>query len=158
MRHLFNGIMCCLAAMLFVACGNKVFYAESQSVDEDGWNADDPIYFKVDITDTTQFYDIYVDVRNTVGYPYANTFFFITTTFPDNTYAADTLECPLADPTGKWYGKKSGRFVDNRYFFRRNTRFPMVGTYRFTVRHGMRDKSITGLNDVGLRLERSTIN
>lgn len=151
--HLNRFVILLLVAVLFGACNSKVFYDESQSVDEDGWSAGDPLYFKVEITDTCQYYDIFVDVRNTVSYPYSNTFFFITTTFPDNTYAADTLECPLADQLGEWYGKSSGHYVDNRFYFRRKTRFPMAGTYRFKITHGMRDKSISGLKDVGLRME-----
>lgn len=142
---------------MLTACNNDVYYDEHCSVDENGWDLSDNATFTVEIDDTTQYYNIFFDLRVNVTYPYANAFFFITTHFPDSTFAADTLECPLADPTGKWYGRNSGRYVDNRYFFRRNTRFPMAGSYQIVVTHGMRNKQISGIKDIGLRLEKTTL-
>ena len=47
--------------------------------------------------------------------------------------------------------------MDNRYYFRRTTRFPMTGAYSFEVRHGMRDADMTDIKDVGLRLVKTTL-
>ncbi len=146
-----------VACLLLAACNGDVYYEEHRSVDAKGWNMGDAVEFDVDIDDTTQYYDIFFDLRVNVTYPYANAFFFITTHFPDSSYAADTLECPLADPTGKWYGKNGARYVDNRYYFRRTTRFPMTGTYRFEVTHGMRDTEMTDIKDIGLRMVETTL-
>ena len=145
------------ALTTLAACNSDVFYEEHRSVDATGWNMDDAVAFDVEVNDTTQYYNIFFDLRVTVTYPYSNAFFFITTHVPDSTFAADTLECPLADATGKWYGKSGARYVDNRYYFRRTTRFPMTGTYRFEVTHGMRDTEMSDIKDIGLRLEKSTL-
>ena len=82
-------------------------------------------------------------------------FLFINTTFPDGSVAYDTMEYPLADPAGKWYGKRTGRYVDTRYYFRRNARFPMAGIYHFAITNGMRDSAICGLKNIGFRVEYS---
>lgn len=87
--------------------------------------------------------------------PYANTFLFVRTEFPDGSMSQDTMEFPLADDSGRWLGKRTGRYIDTRYYFRRNARFPMTGTYRFAVSNGMRDSAIAGLKDIGLRIENS---
>lgn len=157
-RHrICNAMSLLAAAWLLTACNSDVFYDGHRSTDEEGWVMTDPVTFTVNIDDTAQYYNIFFDLRVGVTFPYANAFFFITTHFPDSTYAADTLECPLADPTGKWYGKLSGRYVDNRYYFRRNTRFPMTGSYCFEVTHGMRDIKMAGIKDVGLRMEKTNL-
>jgi gliding motility-associated lipoprotein GldH len=143
-----------LLPILMVACDNSVFYSEYSDVDEQGWLPADSVCFNVPVDDTTQVYDFLVEVRNSVSYPYSNTFLFICTTFPDGSIAQDTLECPLAEPDGAWMGKRSGRYVDTRYYLRRNARFPMQGTYRFAITNGMRDSAITGLKHIGLRLEK----
>ena len=84
------------------------------------------------------------------------TFLFIGTTFPDGSVAHDTLECPLADPEGRWLGKRTGRYVDARYRLRGGSaRFPMMGHYRFAVTNAMRDSAISGIKDIGLRVEYS---
>ena len=143
-----------LAACL-TACDSSVFYDRQQAVDEHGWRPDEEVTFDVEVKDTLTVYNFLMEVRNSVSYPYANTFFFVNTTFPDGSFARDTLEFPLADAAGRWLGKRTGRYVDTRYYFRRNARFPMTGTFRFSVSNGMRDSAITGLKDIGLRIEYS---
>ena len=146
-------LMATLAALLLGACDGSVYYAEYQDVDEQGWLPADSARFDVPVDDTNLVLNFLVEVRNTVAYPYANTFLFINTSFPDGTMACDTMECPLADPAGQWLGKRSGRYVDTRYFLRRNVRFPMPGNYHFAMTNGMRDSAIAGLAHVGLRIE-----
>lgn len=146
-----------LLPMILTGCDGSIYYDESRSVDEHGWLPADSACFDVQATDTTTIYNFLVEVRNSVSYPYSNTFLFIRTTFPDGSYAQDTMEYPLADAAGQWYGRRTGRYVDTRYFFRRNVRFPMEGTYHFAVTNGMRDSAIAGLKDIGLRIEYSNM-
>lgn len=145
-------------ALCLAACDGTVYYAEYENVDEKGWLPTDSVAFDVDVEDTNLIFNFLVEVRNTVSYPYSNTFLFINTTFPDGSMARDTMEYPLADPTGEWFGKRSGRYVDTRYFFRRNVRFPMQGNYHFAITNGMRDSAIVGLSHIGLRIEYSNMN
>ena len=140
-------------AFCLAGCDRNVFYAVERDVDETGWNMSQPLVFDVNIQDTLQVYDFFIDVRNSVHYPKANTFFFIHTTFPDGSVSYDTLECPLADVEGHWYGHRTGRYVDGRYVFQRHVILPRAGRYRFEVFHGMRDTNVVGLKSVGLRIE-----
>lgn len=142
------------AALLLTACDGSVYYDQSHSVDEHGWLPANALTFDVQVDDTTHLFNLLVGVRNSVTYPYSNTFLFVHTTFPDGTVAYDTLECSLADPSGRWYGKRTGRYVDSRYRLRGGSaRFPMKGLYRFEVSNGMRDSAIAGLKDISLRIE-----
>lgn len=145
----------CMAWML-QSCDKRVYYAVEHDVDESGWNMNDMLKYDVNVEDTMQIFDFYIDVRNSVRYTKANTFFFINTTFPDGSVAYDTLECPLADVQGNWYGKRTGRYVDSRFVFRRHVIFPHSGNYHFEIGHGMRDTNVVGLKSVGLRIERFT--
>lgn len=148
-----------LSALLLVAtltsCDGSVFYDRQKVVDEHGWLPTESFDFDVSVDDTNQVFDFLVEVRNSVSYPYSNMFLFLDTRFPDGSMSRDTLELPLADASGRWMGKRTGRFVDSRYYFRRNARFPMQGSYRFSVVNGMRDSAICGLKDIGLRIEYS---
>ena len=108
-----------LVAVLFLAaCDGSIYYDQSRSVNEHGWLPAEPVAFDVDVDDTTHLFNFLIGVRNSITYPYSNTFLFISTTFPDGSIARDTLECPLADPSGRWYGKRTGRYVDSRYRLR----------------------------------------
>ena len=93
-----------LLLLLLQGCDKHVYYTDEHDVDETGWNMNDAAVFDVDVDDTLQVFDFFIDVRNSVHFPKANVFFFINTTFPDGSVAYDTLECPLADVEGHWYG------------------------------------------------------
>lgn len=146
-----------LLPLMLAACDGSVYYDEGRSVDEHGWLPSDSVYFDVNVDDTNRIFNFLFEVRNSVSYPYSNTFLFIRTTFPDGSYAQDTMEYPLADASGKWFGRRTGRYIDTRYYFRRNARFPMEGTYHFAVTNGMRDSAVAGLKDISLRIEYSNM-
>lgn len=154
MKKLAGLILIAMSCLALQSCNMKVFYTQERDVDENGWNMNDFVAFDVDVTDTLQIYDFFIDVRNSVAYTKANTFLFINTTFPDGSVAYDTLECPLADVQGQWYGNRTGRYVDSRFVFRRHVIFPNSGNYHFEIGHGMRDTNLVGLSSVGLRIER----
>ncbi|MBQ0015879.1 MAG: gliding motility lipoprotein GldH [Bacteroidales bacterium] len=152
-RNLFYTLLL-LPAILLTACDSEVYYDETEAINELGWNLSDTAQFDIPITDSLQVYNIFVDLRISNSYPYSNSFLFVTTTFPDGSCAADTLECPLASPDGQWLGKSSARYIDNRYYLKRQVVFPYTGTYHIDITHGMRDTVIRGIKDIGIRLEK----
>lgn len=144
------------ASFLLASCDGTLYYSEYADIDEGGWDPADSACFSLDVDDTTSLFDLQVEVRNSVSYPYSNTFLFIHTTFPDGSIARDTMEFPLTDGAGFWLGKSTGRYVDTRYRLRNSaTRFPMKGIYHFAVTNGMRDSAISGIKHIGLRVEYS---
>lgn len=147
---IFNLQFSILVLLLLAACNSNVVYTESHSVDERGWDLGDKLTYTLDIDDTLCVYDLFVDLRITRTYPYNNSFLFLRTTFPTGCVAIDTLECPLAFDDGKWRGKTTGQYIDNRYYFKRQVIFPYKGTYTFDITHGMRDTAIVGIKSVGL--------
>lgn len=153
MRKFLLSIAIIVAFLGLQGCDKNVFYAVEKDVDETGWNMNDPVTFDVVFEDTLQVYDFFIDVRNSVHYNKANTFFFINTTFPDGSVAYDTLECPLADLQGHWYGHRTGRYVDSRFVFQRHVIIPRAGHYHFQLYHAMRDTNLVGLKSVGLHIK-----
>ena len=147
-----------LLTILLASCDGTVYYSEYKDIKEDGWMSTDSVCFDVQVDDTTHFFDLLVEVRNTVDYAYSNLFLFVNTTFPDGSIAYDTMELSLADPSGAWKGKHSGRFVDSRHRLRSMpVRFPMMGKYHFAVTNGMRENAVKGIEHVGLLVEYSNV-
>ena len=156
MKRTLYGILMALMALAAAGCDGSVYYDEAVSVDEHGWLPADAAVFRVDADDTVHAFDFLVQVRNATTYPYSNLFLFVDTRFPDGSVARDTVECPLADPEGRWYGRRTGRYVDSRFRLRQGSAaFPQKGLYLFTVSNGMRDSAIAGVKDIGLRIEYS---
>lgn len=118
------------------------------------WSKDSLARFEVNITDTLSIHSVYVTMRNSSTYPYSNVFLFVTTVAPSGAFVRDTMECVLADESGKWRGKGFAKYWDNRFAMRKNVKFPEKGTYTFTIQQGMRLEELPGIHDVGIRIER----
>ncbi len=149
--HLFIASFLLLAT---VACHNNVVMEKSMKIEGESWDIDEIKVFEKEFTDTVSLYDMYFNVRNNHEYPYSNLFVFFHTEFPDGRIFKDTLEMILADRQGKWTGKGFGKIKSNSFHFRKDVWFPLEGTYKFSVQHAMRDEELTGITDVGIRIEK----
>ncbi len=140
---------------MLISCDPGRIYEKNIAIDNGVWNADSIIVFDMEITDTIQPYNFYINIRNSTDYRYSNLYIFIDTYFPDKTHARDTLEFILADTDGKWFGKGFGKIKESTVLLRRGVLFPMSGQYRFTMQQAMRTENLEGIEDVGMRIEKT---
>lgn len=140
---------------LFSSCDKNRVFEENKQISDQIWNLDEKLSFEVNVEDTLTSHNFYMNVRNADGYPYTNIFLFITTQFPNGKMAHDTLECILADASGKWLGDGLGDIWDNQIPFKKGVRFPLKGKYIFTLQHGMRTENLPLILDAGIRIEKS---
>ena len=143
-------IVVCLA--LFSCDADKI-YENNVAVPTTGWRGAEPARFEVDITDTESPCNIYINVRNNQNYKYRNLWLFFEIHSPSGAVERDTIEIILADHRGKWLGHGLGSKFDSRIFLRRNMRFAVAGKYIFNYEQAMRDEPLTGIDDIGLRIE-----
>lgn len=143
-----------VALIAVTACDSKRVYEQNMDIPDYIWDKDNPIYFDVEIKDTASLHNVYINIRNASGYAYSNIYLFLDTKYPDNTMSRDTIECILADASGKWLGDGSGDIWDNQILFKKNVRFKQVGTYKFRYEQAMRMPKLPMIMDVGLRIEK----
>lgn len=141
-----------LAATLLCSCGPKRFYEEIQPVDQEGWHVDSLLTFQVDITDSLQYFDFYLYVRNNTDFATQNFYIFFTTEFPNGYSAQDTLGFVLCDKYGNWTGKGHGYLKENQFLFKPKVRFARCGTYTFKVQQAMREDNLPGIAEFGIAL------
>ncbi|MCF8257209.1 MAG: gliding motility lipoprotein GldH [Flavobacteriales bacterium] len=139
-------------AMLFSACTQKPFYERMDAMPDHVWASTEKCVHEVTVTDTLQTFDFYLNIRIGADYEFSNMYLFIGTEFPDGRALRDTVECILADRTGRWLGTGLGDMRDNRILFKPNVRFPHVGTYRFDLEQGMRMEHLEHVYDVGISI------
>ncbi|HAA00570.1 MAG TPA: hypothetical protein DEP18_09440 [Flavobacteriales bacterium] len=144
-----------LFVLTLASCGDKPFFQQNTAIEDQSWNWNEPVSYEVQVDDTVSSYNFYLDLRVTKSYEYSNIYVFFTTVFPDGKTARDTIQANLQDEFGNWYGKPTGSLVDNRILFGPKRVFPVAGKYGFTIEQAMREKDLTEVADVGLRIERS---
>ena len=121
---------------------------------EKTWRLMDIPVFKIPITDTLNSNNVFFTIRTGSLYPFRNIYLFVTTTSPDGKSITDTLQYNLANEKGKWYGKGFGDIHELKLPYKSNVFFPIKGTYRFNIQHGMRIEDLKGVYDFGLRIEK----
>lgn len=137
---------------VFVSCTEKTILNSTQEVDAEKWNLCSPVDFNIDVKDTLSTYDCFISVRHAKTYEWSNLFLFIKTTYPNKEYSIDTVECILADLSGRWNGSGLGRDKDIQFLFKHNIQFPMQGNYQFEIQQGMREDEIKGIKNIGLKI------
>ena len=149
-----NKLISLLLLLTVFSCNRPSVFYDAKMVDEAGWYKKDFITFDYEATDTTESYNLIIDVRSDAAYQYKNLWLFLHYASPDNTEYADTLECVLADNYGKWIGKSSGSMYTLPVIFMQNIHFPQTGNYHFDVVQGMREDTLQGIKEIGFRIEK----
>ena len=70
-------------ALICTACNKNVYYSEIQTIPDEKWDIKSPLTFTVDITDSMQYFDMYMHVRNTTDFQTQNFYVFMNTKYPD---------------------------------------------------------------------------
>jgi gliding motility-associated lipoprotein GldH len=148
-----------VAAVLLAGCSDEVVYQADVPVPEGAWGREFKPEFSFEIADTERQHDVYIDIRHTGDYPFSDLFLFVDLKGPGGRAMRDTVECLLADPTGRWYGKGTGFLFADRHdakvLYKLHNRFPAIGRYSMRLEQAMRTEQLPGVIDVGVSVERS---
>ena len=114
--------------LTMVSCGGEdILFEENVAISDNTWTIEDTVRLEFPIEDSTSRLDFFLNFRNTEDYRWSNLHVFVDIETPSGVGYVDTFEFPLADPSGKWYGKHTGSLVDNSMKFIRNGRFKENG-------------------------------
>ena len=150
-----NSLFCILGACLTTACNDHTVYHSYQSLPGEGWKKSDTLSFQIPVADSIPTtFRIFAEVRNRSEYPYRNLHLCISQNLIDSlTWKTDTLAISLADSTGRWLGHGWGSLYQSEVFIK-SVRSLRSGKRTIKVYSAMKDGKLTGLNDIGIRIEK----
>jgi gliding motility-associated lipoprotein GldH len=131
----------------------------------DEWDKDNKIEFKVTPPDSTNAYNLFINLRNTETYKYSNLFLIVELNYPNGKTIKDTLEYKMTKPDGTFLGTGFTDIKENKLWYR-GYEDPFVfnesGEYTINIQHAMRQNGsvegidkLEGITDVGFRIEHS---
>lgn len=145
-----------LILVVFVSCDSNKVYEEYIEVENGVWVKENVASFKFNAKDTIKPHNLYINVRNTGDYAYSNLYLFVTLQGPNGNLLRDTVNCKLADKSGKWLGKGIGDLWDLQMPYVGGFKFAQTGEYTFSLEQAMRvENGLEGITDVGLRVEKA---
>lgn len=152
--------LCCLLLLLsmFTACDKDRIYDKFAEIPQAQWTYEQKMPFEVEITDTIQHYNVYINVRHNDTYPYSNLWVMLYTWFPSGKKIENRVNLPLANKEGRWYGNKGlNSLITNQVLIQENAQMPEIGTYKFEIVQDMRSNPLNGITETGIRVERANI-
>lgn len=127
-------------------------YEKTERFENATWSSQTP-RFEFDITDTSQLYDIILEVVHSSDYGYQNLYTQLKVEFPDTTAPRTTLlSLQLSDEHGTWQGKCSGTRCTTPLAFMTKTKFAATGKHSLTFAQHTRFEQIEGIEQITLRL------
>lgn len=134
----------------FLACSNQPFFDVYESMANRRWHDHEKPTFQVYIEDNKALYDVWVYIRHTSEYDYANLFFLAHESGPKLQDTSRRHELQLATSDGRWTGQSAGNLYENRLLLKESYVFPDTGMYRFSIEQNMRDNPLLDITDIGL--------
>lgn len=156
-KRILNVLLFIALGLIISSCDPNQVFERNVELSDLSWHKDSIIKFQIDIQDTINPHNIYINVRNSSRYKLQNLFLFVNTSSPNGSTLRDTFECYLADERGKWKGSGWGDIYDNQFVYKKNIRFPVSGVYTFEYVQAMRIDKLENISDIGLRIEKVEI-
>jgi len=145
----------CLLFFILISCDSNRVYEDNVDFNDRAWKINEPAKFDFQISDTTKKYNLLIDIRNSLDYPYARLFVNYELKKDTMLLSKDMLSFFLFDQkTGKPFGNSGlGDVYDHQFSVLKNYHFKKAGTYQMNFQQFMRMDTIPGVLAIGLRVE-----
>ena len=148
-----------ICSFILVSCDSNSVYDSYKPI-PNVWHKDSIVSFKINPPDSTNTYNLFVNLRNTNRYKYNNLFLIVEMVFPHGKTIKDTLEYKMAEPSGKLLGEGLMGVKENKLWYKEKVVFSEKGEYTVNIQHAMREngkvngiEELQGITDVGFRIE-----
>lgn len=135
------------------ACDKNRVFEDYKTIEDAAWSYKNQPTFLIDIEDTSIAYNLYFNIRNNGNYAYSNLWVRMHIEEPGKKERVERFEFILAEPDGRWLGTGIGDIYSNQILLQENVRFQRKGIYKIKWEQNMRDESLNGIEDVGMRVE-----
>lgn len=164
-RRKANGLfLVIIGCFLFSSCDSNAVFDAYNSVPNQ-WHKDSLARFKFTAPDTSENYNLFVNLRNTDAYKFSNLFLIVELNYPNGKAVKDTLEYKMAAPNGELLGTGFSDLKENKLWFRgynQPFKFNEDGEYTVNIQHAMRSngeekglENLVGITDIGFRVEKA---
>ena len=149
-----RNILILIVSLLLVGCQGDIVYTVFKSLPNVGWEADSSLCYQPVVTDSVVDYQMLITIRHTDVYPYQNLWLFVDIEQDSLLLTRDTIECYMANERGEWLG--GGLTVHELpLLYSENYQFGNSGEYQISITQGMREDTLVGIKEVGVKIIRN---
>ena len=152
MKNLFLAVFS-FSILSILSCGPNYIFDETIEIGQAGWAYADTLNFEVEIEDTLEIYNLYLDIEHSPDYAKQNIYILIHTQFPSGQRIEEQVSIDFADKLGQWYGDCNAETCSLRVNIQEGAFFNLAGKHVFTIEQFMRIDPLPGIKKVALRIE-----
>jgi gliding motility-associated lipoprotein GldH len=145
-------------SIAYTSCVPSNVFEKNVAIPNCKWKNEFKPTYEFEITDTVSNYSLFLTMRHTDAYQYANIWLNIKTKMPnENEYTLMRIEVPLAQENGKWLARKSmNEIYEHKASLTGSgaVHFAKKGIYTIQLEQIMRVNPLTEVMSVGIRLEK----
>ena len=145
-------------SVLLLGCDSKRVFEDNHEFQQRSWKTTDQVQFDFQIADTSRKYNVLMNIRNSLDYPYARIFVNYDLVKQDNISLSQKMiaEYLFDQKTGKPFGTSGiGDIYDHQIPLLKNYSFEKAGSYKIKLNQFMRMDTIAGILAVGIRVEKA---
>lgn len=149
-----RNILILIVSLLLVSCQGDIVYTAFNTLPHAGWAADSSLCYQPTITDSVSDYQMLITIRHTDAYPYQNLWLFVDIEQDSVSLRRDTIECYMANERGEWLG--GGLSIHELpLLYSDSYQFANSGEYNISITQGMREDTLIGIKEVGVKIIRN---
>lgn len=138
--------------LLTAACQSSAVFEKYEEIPEEIWNRNNIIEVKANIPDSG-LYKVSLCIRHTTDYEMANLWCFISTRSHAAQQLQDTVNLKIAESDGRWLGQGNTIKIVEQTINKSPVTLPK-GDVIFRIEQGMRLEEMSGVKNVGIKIER----
>jgi len=144
-------------SILLCGCDSRRIFEDNMEFRERNWKITEPVQFEFQIDDASKKYNLLMNIRNSLDYPYARIFVNYNLLKQDSVSLSKKMiaEYLFDQKTGKPFGTSGlGDIYDHQFPILRSYSFEKTGLYKIKLDQFMRMDTIPGILAVGVRVEK----
>lgn len=148
------GLVGMLTLLLLVSCLSKSKQIHSyRSIPNQTWVWGDTLLYSCQLSDLLARYQLAIEFRHNDHYPFQNlALWYSISPINEAAICSDTLNFMLCNEQGQWRGRKWSNLFEGSIPASTFT-IPHSGEYTIRLLHIMHNDTLTGLYDLGVRIE-----
>lgn len=138
---------------LLSACSQASLFEENVRIHEQHWNRQQVPEFQVHMSQPHSKMDVYISMRHSSKYKYANLALIVEEITPANKKTSYSVRFPVSDSEGRWLGTGAGNILNYQIPFLKDHHFTDTGLYSYRIRQNMSINPLPDVLDVGLKIQ-----
>lgn len=129
-----------------------IIFNQKINIKNNTWETNQVPEFAWTVNDSSSLYNLVLTIEHHPDLNFRNLYVKCKTTFPDSSTKDQILSLEIFEEKGKPFGNCSNSKCKTEIMLQNNIRFPLIGDYHLAIEQYSREKMLSGINSLNLKI------